>query len=219
MRTSMVRRTLMSVFWRFTLAQEQDSEKSQIILEAAARLMQRKSFKDLSMEELAQEAGVAKGTLYLYFRSKGDIYLSLLMKGVGGLAALVDEVKMTIKGSAREMIETILDTSLRLMKDSPFFGNIPILALPGSTPEEIEEGLRRDFFPKLEEVKKVLSSIFKHGIKTREFRKLDPKRLAGVFLHLLEYCFVHSLLLSDHPTDPEAEIPFVKELFFKGILA
>jgi len=201
------------------LAQEQDSEKSQIILEAAARLMQHKSFKDLSMDDLAQEAGVAKGTLYLYFRSKGDIYLSLLMKGVSGLANLINEVKINIKDSARQMIETILDTSLKLMKDSPFFGNIPILALPGSTPEEIEEGLKRDFFPKLEDVKRVLTTIFKQGIKKREFRKLDPQRLAGVFLHLLEYCFVHSLLLAEHPTDPEAEIPFVKDLFFKGILA
>ena len=201
------------------MAQEQDSEKSQIILEAAARLMQHKSFKDLSMDDLAQEAGVAKGTLYLYFRSKGDIYLSLLMKGVSGLANLINEVKINIKDSARQMIETILDTSLKLMKDSPFFGNIPILALPGSTPEEIEEGLKRDFFPKLEDVKRVLTTIFKQGIKKREFRKLDPQRLAGVFLHLLEYCFVHSLLLAEHPTDPEAEIPFVKDLFFKGILA
>ncbi|MBN2379618.1 TetR/AcrR family transcriptional regulator [candidate division WOR-3 bacterium] len=209
----------MNVFWRLTLVQEQDSEKSRIILEAAARLMQHKSFKDLSMDELAQEAGVAKGTLYLYFRSKGDIYLTLLVEGVRRLTELVGNVAGDKKTTARDKLESILDTSLRFMKESPLFGNIPILALPGATPEEIEEGIRQDFFPKLEQVKKSLASIFKQGTRNREFRKLDPKRLAGVFLHLLEYCFVHSLLLADHPTEPEIEIAFVKDFFFKGILS
>lgn len=181
--------------------------------------MQHKSFKDLSMDELAQEAGVAKGTLYLYFRSKGDIYLTLLVEGVRRLTELVGNVAGDKKTTARDKLESILDTSLRFMKESPLFGNIPILALPGATPEEIEEGIRQDFFPKLEQVKKSLASIFKQGTRNREFRKLDPKRLAGVFLHLLEYCFVHSLLLADHPTEPEIEIAFVKDFFFKGILS
>jgi len=137
---------------------------------------------------------------------------------VSGLAKLVDEVEANEKGSARDGLETILDTSLKLMKESPLFGNIPILALPGATPEEIEEGLRKSFFPQLESVKKKLAAIFNIGIKNKEFRILDPKRLAGVFLHLLEYSYVHSLLLSDHPADPDKEIQFVKDFFFRGIL-
>lgn len=201
------------------MEQGQDSDKSKQIMAAAAKLMQHKSFKDLSMDELAAEAGVAKGTLYLYFRSKGDIYLSLLVEGVRDLDDLVGVVVADKKTTAREKLETILDTSLRLMRESPLFGNIPILALPGATPEEIEEGLRTEFFPRLESVKKKLADIFRMGIRSKEFRKLDQNKLAGVFLHLLEYCFVHSLLLANHPTEPEAEIPFVKDIFFRGILA
>lgn len=85
---------------------ERDSKKSELILEAAARLLRQKSFKDLSMEELAEEAGVAKGTLYLYFRSKGDIYLPLLLQKLNAFAKLVTEVGEAIPGIVPEEIET-----------------------------------------------------------------------------------------------------------------
>ncbi len=50
------------------------------------------------------------------------------------------------RDSDSDKSKTILDASLRLMKDSPLFGNIPIITLPGTTPEEIGNGLRKDFF-------------------------------------------------------------------------
>jgi AcrR family transcriptional regulator len=199
------------------LVQECDSEKSELILEAAARLLRQKSFKDLSMNELAEEAGVAKGTLYLYFRSKGDIYLSLLLEKLNAFAELVtdvDEQDLT----ARQALESILDASLRLYTGKTPSTGVPILAIPGIAPEEIEVGLQEHFFPVLEGLKKKLASIFTKGIRSKEFRKLDANRLAGVFLHLMEYCYVHSLLLADKPTNPADEITFMKDIFFRGIL-
>ena len=200
------------------MVQESDSNKGRKILEAAARLMGQKSFKDVSMDELAAEAGVAKGTLYLYYRNKGDIYISLIMEGVSELAALLETVAQQKFSTARQKLEAILDTSLNRFGDALFSTSIPILSLPGANSEEIEGGLKRDFFPVLNSLKSKLAAIFKQGIRSKEFRKLDPFRLAGVFLHLLEYCYVHTLLVADSPTDPADEIPFIKDLFFKGIL-
>lgn len=197
---------------------ESDSRKSEQILEAAARLMRQKSFKDLSMDELAAEAGVAKGTLYLYFRSKGDIYLSMLLKGVNTLSHLINQVTDTATGSAREKLETIFDLSLQLWGNQPSSGSIPLLAVPGTTPEEIEDELKVQLFPKVDSLKRTLADIFSQGTRSGEFRKLDPLRLAGVFLHLLEYCYVQGVLLADQPADPSGEMPFIKDLFFRGIL-
>jgi AcrR family transcriptional regulator len=50
--------------------QEQKREK---LLEAAFYLMTRKDLADISIAELAKEAGIAKGTFYLYFRDKYDL--------------------------------------------------------------------------------------------------------------------------------------------------
>lgn len=58
---------------------DKSTKKSQIISHAA-HLLQKRDFSDLSMEEVAQSAQIAKGTLYLYFQTKEELYLEVLKK-------------------------------------------------------------------------------------------------------------------------------------------
>ncbi|HZE21639.1 MAG TPA: helix-turn-helix domain-containing protein, partial [Desulfobaccales bacterium] len=48
------------------------------ILAAARRLLDQQGLEALTMEEIAAAAGVAKGTLYLYFQSKDDLIQALI---------------------------------------------------------------------------------------------------------------------------------------------
>lgn len=58
-------------------AEEKQRRRSQI-LAAAERLWQTSSYSDLSMNQVAREANLAKGTLYLYFATKEELFLALL---------------------------------------------------------------------------------------------------------------------------------------------
>jgi TetR/AcrR family fatty acid metabolism transcriptional regulator len=51
--------------------------QAEIVL-AARSVFARRSYSDAIMDEIAKEAGVAKGTLYLYFKSKKEIYKAVL---------------------------------------------------------------------------------------------------------------------------------------------
>ncbi len=53
-----------------------DPERRKQILEAAHRLFIRYGFRKATMDEIAEEAGVGKGTIYYYFRSKKDLLLA-----------------------------------------------------------------------------------------------------------------------------------------------
>ena len=60
-------------------------EKYFRIIQAATRIFARKGFYQAKVSEIAREAGVADGTIYLYFENKDDILISLFeeqMKGV-----------------------------------------------------------------------------------------------------------------------------------------
>jgi TetR/AcrR family fatty acid metabolism transcriptional regulator len=59
--------------WRERLA----AERRQHILEAAARAFASKGFAQATMKEIAVEAGIAPGTIYLYFKNKEDLLVSL----------------------------------------------------------------------------------------------------------------------------------------------
>src|SRR5438067_289448 len=52
------------------------------ILEAARKVFAKKGFEQSTVDDIADAAGVAKGTLYLYFRSKREIYLAALHRDV-----------------------------------------------------------------------------------------------------------------------------------------
>src|ERR1041385_34796 len=52
------------------------------LLAAARTVFSRKGFHDATIDDIAYEAGVAKGTVYLYFKSKQDIYLEALRDGI-----------------------------------------------------------------------------------------------------------------------------------------
>ena len=66
------------------------------ILQAARQVFARRGFADASMEEIAQVAGLAKGTLYLYYESKRELYRAAIR---AGLVELCDALERAIAGA------------------------------------------------------------------------------------------------------------------------
>jgi AcrR family transcriptional regulator len=62
-------------------SQEKELRK-QMILAAAKELFFEHSYEKTSMDAIAQKVGLAKGTLYLYFSNKDELYISLLIEGI-----------------------------------------------------------------------------------------------------------------------------------------
>src|SRR5580692_13152917 len=65
------------------------------ILDAARKIFAKKGFADATMDEIAATCGLAKGTLYLYFKSKQDVYLRTLQHGT---AELLERVTANMSG-------------------------------------------------------------------------------------------------------------------------
>ena len=58
---------------------DQDKEKTRLaILAAARKLFLKNNFNSTSISDIAEESGIAKGTVYLYFKSKDEIFCSIM---------------------------------------------------------------------------------------------------------------------------------------------
>ena len=66
------------------------------IKKAAKRIFFKKGFVGTSMDSIATEAGLAKGTLYIYFKSKDDLYLSLMLPVLDELGRRLLEVSQKV---------------------------------------------------------------------------------------------------------------------------
>lgn len=64
------------------------------IIKAARKLFASKNFNEVSMDEIANEVGLGKSTLYLYFKNKESLYFAVVLRGTRIWAHMVkDEVK------------------------------------------------------------------------------------------------------------------------------
>jgi len=72
-----------------------NAEKAEIILDAAEQIFKRYGYSKTTMDDIAREAMIGKGTIYYYFNTKEDIFLAIMSK-------VITEISKTI----REKIET-----------------------------------------------------------------------------------------------------------------
>jgi AcrR family transcriptional regulator len=66
------------VIKRRAISNEQKKERQQAILDAALQLFQETSYEAVNVAGVAEKVGIAKGTIYLYFKTKEELFLALL---------------------------------------------------------------------------------------------------------------------------------------------
>jgi AcrR family transcriptional regulator len=93
-------------------------ERHHAILDAAERLLLRSTGRGPSMADVADEAGLAKGTIYLYFPSKEELLLALLERNIDGFFLALAEM---LEGSAPLGIDQILVLVQRKIVEPPLF--------------------------------------------------------------------------------------------------
>jgi len=101
---------------RDTLGREVPEEFALRLFEAAFSLFGDKGFERTTMDEVAARSGVARATLYYYFRGKDDLFLFLLERGVSMLGAALGEATQSGENS-RERLEHALDRLIDLMAE------------------------------------------------------------------------------------------------------
>lgn len=90
---------------RRAVKDDQKLERRRALLEIAWELFQTTAYQALTMNEIAERAGLAKGTVYLYFKTKEELFLSLQEEQ---LAAWFAEVNARLQAPAEPATEPIL---------------------------------------------------------------------------------------------------------------
>jgi TetR/AcrR family fatty acid metabolism transcriptional regulator len=105
------------------MSKKKNSDKYYRIIQAATKIFARKGFYQAKISEIAREAGVADGTIYIYFENKDDILISLFeeeMKVV--LDNMVAQISLE-KGPV-EKLEKFALTHLQLIEQNQSMAEI-----------------------------------------------------------------------------------------------
>ncbi len=97
-----------------------DPKRGQQILDAAAQLFAVHRYHEVRMDDIANQAGVAKGTLYRYYTDKEELYLALT---IHGMQRLFDEShdKIVGPGEPAEKVREFIRHIFSFYKQQPYF--------------------------------------------------------------------------------------------------
>jgi AcrR family transcriptional regulator len=107
---------------------DKKEKKRKMIMQAALKIFSKKGYSPAVLDEVAQEAGIAKGTLYLYFKDKEDLFYSTLMSVIDNLAGLMEE-RISEDLNPVEVLEMISLTQIQYFSRNREFFNIYLTIL------------------------------------------------------------------------------------------
>jgi AcrR family transcriptional regulator len=193
--------------------------RPQQILDAAFRLFGSRGLHGATLEQVAREAGISKGTIYLYFPDKASLFTAMMQARVNGIMPADTNVRFQRDATAQSRL---LRVGRRLYR---FFCTPAFLALYrtiiGEAPQFPEAAalLYRDgILP----ANRRLAAVFQAGIDRGEFREVDPLVAARAFVGMLQVFAVSQQLLGGQRILPIAAnrvVSTVMDLLFHGLLA
>lgn len=183
------------------------------ILDAARGVFARKGYEAATMDDIAAATGVGKGTIYLYYRSKRDIYLAALehgLRAVRALTAAAVDAAPTLDAKIRAFVTTKLQF---FEQERDFyriyhaeFGNV--VAHPSCLPRDVKQL----YLEQVRQLERAIQAAIDEGL----VRPVDPGKAAFAIFEITRG-LIAQRLLAERALSPVEEGAFIVDLIWKGI--
>jgi len=150
-----------------------DENKRRLIVQTAVKLFSEQPFHKVRLDDVAEAAGVGKGTVYIYFKNKEELYYSLIYEG---FAEMVDRVQIKVNEPGMSgpqklcaIIAGMVDYGIR---QPQVFEVLRTVGVPDATSSW---DIKRKALAALTEL------VIRDGIAAGEFTESRPERI-GLYL-------------------------------------
>jgi AcrR family transcriptional regulator len=143
-----------------------DDNKRRQIIATAADMFASQAYHKVRLDDVAAAAGVGKGTLYVYFQSKEDLYFTIIFEGVALLLSRLRSQLANDHTGAMHRLQTIVEELVDFAFQHPqFFELMKSMGLPRGNPQW--DAQRDDMFNLIEQT-------IRNGVESGELRDEHP---------------------------------------------
>ncbi|HEX6239793.1 MAG TPA: TetR/AcrR family transcriptional regulator [Polyangiales bacterium] len=194
--------------------------RPQQLLDAALELFVEKGFAATRAEEVAQRAGVSKGTLYLYYPSKEDLLKAVIEHRVSSEIAAGAAAAEKHRGPVADLLREVFSRWWLEVFDSPTSGVFKLIITEVRNFPDIAAFYVNDVIRPAEEL---VARIVQRGIDSGEFEALDiPNVVHSLCLPMVMLCVhKHSIgACTEHHVgfEPHAFVRAHVDLVVRGLL-
>lgn len=187
------------------------------LLESALTVFGQRGYRATTLEEVARHAGVSKGTVYLYFASKDDLFRAMVEKNVVSMIESAEARVREHTGSAAELLEMMVRTMWKKLSESQM---VCVTRLVQSELPQFPEIQKYYWDNVIQRHRRLLRAIVDRGIASGEFRPeavdMVPTMVPSLIVHLNHVRVLFDGLDPDGPT-PERQVESILSLVFDGI--
>lgn len=183
------------------------------ILLAAEKVFAAKGFFQTTMNQIAQAAEFGTGTLYKYFKSKEDLYFTLIDEKTDAINHLI-KAELSREDSIIERIRKVLILELEFIEQNRDF--FRIYTSEGSRFEwSIKDDCGKKIHDKMVGYIQFLAQVLEEGMKANELKPLSPLDLAHAFEGIV-HSFIFEWLISPESYPLVSKAETILEIFLKG---
>jgi AcrR family transcriptional regulator len=199
--------------------QRRKEARPQELLDAALALFVEKGFAATRSEEVATRAGVSKGTLYLYYPSKEELFKAVVRNNVSSLIAEGAQIAGQFEGPTPELLALLLRTWWERFGSQPASGICKIMiAEVRNFPEIAQFYVDEVIIP----AHRLLGGAIERGIKRGEFRKLPVDEVVHALVAPLIFMSLHAhsfgcCPVRGHEFSPDKVLTTQIDMVLKGL--
>ena len=156
---------------------EKERRRQQIMV-AAKRVFSDKGFNKATMEDIAQEAELSPGTLYLYFKTKDEIFVNAIVNQSGYFTQLLDEIYARREKIGGQLTVELWGSFKKFYDKDPATMNATLYFHQGQMLKSLPESLRLELDRSGSKNFNRLCAIMEYGIEAGFFKDCNPKTLA-----------------------------------------
>ena len=148
--------------------QREKNVRKNIILRAARKLFFEKGFKSVTVESISKKAELSKGAIYLYFKSKDEIYTQILLDDIGRVHKQFGHL-LSNGGNAAEILFQLADIYIDIfLKDRELF-RILMTFMLNSNHRNLPEHIENHIIKSTNKTIEIIDKVIKYGIANQEF--------------------------------------------------
>lgn len=158
---------------------EREMRRQQIMV-AAKRVFTEKGYEKSTMEDIAKEAELSPGTLYLYFRSKDELYASLCLRVLRYINIKVDHVVNDTESSYEKRQQDLLEAMYDVYEYDPMILNNMFHLQSSDTLKSLSPELVDEINMLARQALRSMAGMFEDGIKGGRILQKNPLALADI---------------------------------------
>ncbi len=188
-------------------------KRKEAIVEAATECFASRGYHDTSISAIIDRAGIARGTFYLYFKSKHDVFRHILDGFIEHIGDQIKTIRLGAENSPARQMRDNVERLVGAVLENPGPAKIIFNEAVGLNPEI--DGRLRSFYTRLSGM---IEKSLRKGISMKLVRPVDPKLASVIIIGAFKEVMIQKTVFGRSGLSSKAIIDGLLDFHLSGLV-